>query len=59
MSSFASIQRKLILHNLILKPPSWIKNLNTKFQAIMDPSFPLFFFASLFFFSGNSVNPQK
>lgn len=50
MSSFASIQCKLILHNLILKPPSWIKNLNTKFQAIMDPSFPLFFFASLFFF---------
>lgn len=51
MSSFASIQRKLILHNLISKPPSWIKDLNTKFQAIMDPSFPLFFFCfSLFLF---------
>lgn len=41
-SSFASTQYKLILHNLILKPPSWIKNLNTKFHPVMPLLFHSF-----------------
>lgn len=56
MSSFASIQCKLILHNLISKPPSWIKNLNTKFHPIIDPSFPLFFF---FLFLAILLTPEN